>query len=129
MSGGAWEFVAAYMKDTYKDSGFDTSSISKYDSKYFDVYPSDSSGTSYNKRILGDATGEMGPFYYYKDKDGNNRIHNSWFGDLSDFVDASYPWFGRGGSCTHGVLAGQSYFLRSSGGAYGWPSFRLVLTN
>ena len=129
MSGGAWEYMASYVKDTYKDSGFDAASISKYDSKYFDIYPSDSGWTSYNKRILGDATGEMGPFYYYKDKDGNNRIHNSWFGDLSDFVDASYPWFARGGHFTSGVLAGQSYFLRSSGGAYGWPGFRIALTN
>ena len=129
MSGGAWEYVAAYMKDTYKDSGFDASSISKYDSKYFDIYPSDSGWTSYNKRILGDATGEMGPFYYYQDKDSGTRIHNSWFGDDSLFVDASYPWFARGGHYSHGVLAGQSYFDRSSGGAYGWAGFRLALAD
>ena len=129
MSGGAWEYVAAYMKDTYKDSGFDASSISSYNSKYFDIYPSDSSWKSYNKRILGDATGEMGPFYYYQDKDGNNRIHNSWFGDVSFFVDASYPWFGRGGDFTNGVLAGLSYFDRDAGGALGWAGFRLALAD
>ena len=129
MSGGAWEYMASYMKDTYKDSGFDAASISKYDSKYFDVYPSDSNVASYNKRILGDATGEMGPFYYYKDKDGNSRIHNSWFGDNTYFVDASGPCFIRGGHYTFGVLAGQSYFNRYSGGVFGWGSFRLALTN
>ena len=127
MSGGAWEYVAAYMKDTYKDSGFDASSISSYNSKYFDIYPSDSRWTSYNKRILGDATGEMGPFYYYQDKDGNNRIHNSWFGGHSYFVDASIPWFVRGGSYTGGVLAGQSDFNGVTGVAYGWVGFRMAL--
>ena len=71
----------------------------------------------------------MGPFYYYKDKDGNNRIHNSWFGDGSHFVVASSPWFARGGGCTAGVLAGQSHFDRLTGGAYGWAGFRLALTN
>ena len=129
MSGGAWELVAAYMKDTYKNSGFDAASISKYNSKYFDVYPSDSSRTSYNKRILGDATGEMGPFYYYKDKDGGTRIHNSWFGYNSCFVDTSYPWFVRGGAYLHGVLAGQSTFGRDTGGVNDWGGFRLALTN
>ena len=127
MSGGAWEYMASYMKDTYKDSGFDAASISSYNSKYFDIYPSDSSWTSYNKRILGDATGEIGPFYYYQDKDGNNRIHNSWFGDYSYFVDASDPWFARGGSYYYGVLAGQSVFVRYTGGADGWGGFRLSL--
>ena len=33
MSGGAWEYMASYVKDTYKDSGFDADSISKYDLK------------------------------------------------------------------------------------------------
>ena len=121
--------MASYVKDTYKDSGFDAASISKYDSKYFDIYPSDSSWTSANKRTLGDATGEFGPFYRYYDKDGNNRIHNSWFGDHSDFVDASYPWFARGGGCPDGVLAGQSYFDRGTGGALGWGGFRLALAD
>ena len=127
MSGGVWEYMASYMKDIYIDSGFDADSISSYNQKYFDVYPSDSNITSYNKRILGDATGEIGPFYYYQDKDGNNRIHNSWFDDDSTFVDASRPWFGRGGHCTHGVLAGQSYFGRFTGGASGWGGFRMAL--
>ena len=70
----------------------------------------------------------MGPFYYYKDKDETSRIHNSWFGVSSDFVVASYPWFGRGGRYTGGVLAGQSGFGRFTGGALGWGGFRLALT-
>ena len=127
MSGGAWEYVASYMKDTYKDSGFDATSIALYDTKYFDIYPSDSSWLSYNKRILGDATGEVGPFYYYPDKDGNYRYHNSWFGDNASFVDSSYPWFERGGYYAYGVLAGQAYFRRYTGGAHGWNGFRLAL--
>ncbi len=129
MSGGAWEYMASYVKDTYKDSGFDADSISSYDQKYFDIYPSDSNVTSYNKRILGDATGEIGPFYYYQDKNGGARTHNSWFGDHTYFVDASFPWFGRGGTYAVGVLAGQSGFDRSTGVAVDWASFRLALTN
>ena len=127
MSGGAWEYMASYVKDTCKDSGFDAASISKYNSKYFDVYPSDSSWISYNKRILGDATGEMGPFYYYKDKDGNSRIHNSWLGGTSSFFDSSNPWPLRGGSYTDGIFADQSDFLGLNGGAGSWGGFRMAL--
>ena len=35
---------------------------------YGDKYNVDSN-TSYNMRILGDATGELGPFYQYNDED------------------------------------------------------------
>ena len=40
------------------------------ESKYYDVYPN---SNNYNKRILGDATGELGPFYDEKDPDGYFR--------------------------------------------------------
>ena len=128
MSGGAWEYMASYVKDTYKDSGFDAASISKYDSKYFDVYPSDSGWTSYNKRILGDATGEIGAFYLYSDRDGNNRIHNSWFGSSAYFIDSVYSWFDRGGGYTAGVLSGAFDFSRDNGSISEWISFRLALS-
>ena len=127
MSGGAWEYMASYIDGVYGNSGFDETSISLYDSKYFDVYPSDSTITSYNNRILGDATGEMGPFYYYQDMDGTNRYHNNWYADSSSFVDSSGPWFGRGGNYNNGVLAGQFHFNRVTGGVYGYFGSRLVL--
>ncbi|MBE6161810.1 MAG: hypothetical protein E7158_06300 [Firmicutes bacterium] len=127
MSGGAWEYMASYRAGTLGESVFDSTSISSYDSKYFDVYDANSGWTTYSKRILGDATGEMGPIYYYADGDTSNRVHNNWYADGSDFVDSSYPWFVRGGHYDHGVLAGPFYFSRSSGGANGRLGFRLVL--
>ena len=125
MSGGAHEYVAGYISGKIGSSGL---TVSNYDSKYFDVYPSSSTLTSYQNRILGDATGEMGPFKLYVDGDGTNRYHNSWYANLSYFVDSSYPWFGRGGSHVDGVLAGQFDFGRHTGAVYTHISFRLVLT-
>ena len=84
--------------------------------------------TSFQYRILGDATGEMGPFKTYLDGDNNSRYHNSWYGDNSNFVDSTYPWFGRGGYYGNGVLAGQFHFNRTTGGAYTLIGFRLVLS-
>ena len=127
MSGGAHEYVAAYMEGNYKDSGFDSTTIQNYDSKYFDIYASNSTNVSFNNRILGDATGELGPFYQYSDTDSWSRTHNNWYADLSSFVDETYPWFIRGGYYNHGVLAGQFYFNGSAGGAVAYNGSRLVL--
>ena len=128
MSGGAHEYVAGYMSGQLGSSGFSATTLANYDSKYYDVYSSSSTMTSYQYRILGDATGEMGPFKTYLDGDNNSRYHNSWYGDSSYFVDSTYPWFYRGGLYDHGVLAGQFYFNRSTGGAYTDVGFRIVLS-
>jgi hypothetical protein len=127
MSGGVHEYMAAYRSGTMGSSGFSTTTIANYDSKYFDVYNASSSQTSYSYRILGDATGEMGPFKSYSDGDGNSRYHNSWYADSSYFVESSGPWFLRGGVYANGVLAGQFGFNTYTGGAYSNVSFRLVL--
>ena len=131
MSGGAWEYVAGYV-DGYgvTSSGSVVSGLIATDlakTQYFDKYDKASGWTTFSKRILGDATGEMGPFYYYMDKDGNNRIHNGWYADSSGFVEPTYPWFSRGGVLNYGVLAGLFYFGRHTGGASGDLGSRLVL--
>ncbi len=127
MSGGAWEYVAAYMPSSRDASGFTSAELNTY-AKYLDIYPSNSTITSYNNRILGDATGELGPFYFYADKDNINRYHNNWYGGSSHFVDSTTPWFDRGGDYDNGVLAGQFYFGRSTGGVSAYAGARLVLT-
>ena len=129
MSGGTWEYMAAYMSGQLGSSGFNTTNIAAYNSKYFDVYSFSSTITSYNNRILGDATGEIGPFYNYLDGDNKGRYHNSWYADNSYFVDSSYPWFGRGGGCSFGVLAGQFDFVRSTGAVSTSFGSRLVLAD
>ena len=123
LNGGAWEYVAGYVSG--KRGGDLTPT--DYDSKYFDVYNASSTQTSYQYRILGDATGEMGPFQNYLDGDNNSRYHNSWYADFSIFVDSYNPWFRRGGNCYHGVIAGQFDFDRSKGAADSVVGFRLVL--
>ena len=128
MSGGADEYMSTIQSEAYGNSGFDSSSLKTYNSKYYDEYNSSSDWTTYSKRILGDATGEMGPFYYYRDGDNGNRPHNSWYADISNFGVSSYPWFSRGGFYTYGVLAGQFLFDIYTGGAYSHIGLRLVLT-
>ena len=128
MSGGAWEYMASYITGKSGSSGFSTTALTNYDSKYFDVYNASSAVTTYQYRILGDATGEMGPFKQYLDGDNNSRYHSSWYGDASNFVDSSYPWFIRGWRYTFGVLSGAFFFERNTGGTNSRVGFRLVLT-
>ncbi len=127
MSGGAWEYVSAYISGKPGSSGFNTTTLANYNAKYFDVYNASSTVNTFQYRILGDATGETGPFQQYLDGDNNSRWHSSWYGDGSDFVDSTYPWFVRGGNHTHGVLAGAFYFSRYTGGVYTYYGSRLVL--
>ena len=128
MSGGAWEYVSAYITGKPGTSGFSTTTLANYDSKYFDVYNASSAISTYQYRILGDATGEMGPFKSYLDGDNTSRWHSSWYSDRSDFVDSSYPWFVRGGRYTHGELSGTVYFDRYTGGTNSDGGFRITLT-
>ncbi len=121
MSGGSWEYVAGYRDGTVGSSGLTLEEIRNTYSKYIDVYASNSAITTYSKRILGDATGEMGPFYY------SSSYYNNWYNDYSDFVEFYYPWFYRGGGYYNGSAAGQFYFRRDAGGAGSSLSARLVL--
>ncbi|MDD3453720.1 MAG: type II secretion system protein [Bacilli bacterium] len=128
ISGGAHEYVAAYKSGQYGSSGFTAANIAIYDSKYFDVYSANSTITTFNYRILGDATGEIGPFFVYLDNDGTSRYHTGWYNDQAEFIDSTYSWFARGGGYNSGGLAGQFSTNRGNGAVSTAITFRIVLT-
>ena len=99
-----------------------TNGISLPESKYYDAYNYNTSRFNYSGRILGDATGEIGPF----DVNNQNRPINSWHLDNAWFVNFSSFWFGRGGHYGGGSGTGIFYFGSSSGNTDGGISFRLV---
>ncbi len=130
MSGGAHEYMAAYREgQDVSKSGLD-SELTEYPN-YFDRYGEATGPSDYGKRIIGDATGEIGPFYYYYDKkvSSNNykRAHNAWYADNASFVYLTLPWFARGGNYQDGGLAGQFDFSRDTGEAFNYATARLVL--
>ena len=136
MSGGAWEYVAGYTTGatTIGGSSGITSLYSNFftDStytKYWDKYTSTTTtNTNYNYRLLGDATGEMGPFGSEKDPDGTSRYKSSWYGDYAGFVYSSSPWFIRSGYWRNGSASGTFAFGYHTGGTHTYASFRVVLT-
>ena len=129
MSGGLHEYVAAYKPGNMGGSGFTVEEIVLYDQKYFDIYPEDESSYNFSNRILGDATGEMGPFYNYADGDGKERYHNSWYNDRSLFINRSTSWFVRGGFANNGIITGQFNFYAYTGGINELCSYRIVLVH
>ena len=127
MSGGTWEYVAGYISGKTGSSGL---TPTNYDLKYFDIYKSDSEMESWSNRILGDATGEIGPCKFYLDGDSNGRYHNGWYADYANFAssNSNLIWFYRGGSNSNGLLAGQFAFAVNTGETKSWVGFRIVLT-
>ena len=134
MSGGAWEYVMGYTTlSTNVGSSSDITSLysdfftnSFYD-KYWDKYSSNAS-TNYNNRVLGDATGEMGPFANQVDHDNASRTKTSWYTDYAIFVSYPNSWFLRGGHYYFGSGSGIFAFSTYSGKAAPTLSYRIVLS-
>ena len=138
ISGGTTEYVMGVMKDsngnlmsgqnstfnsgfngTFDDGSSYTNGIDLPDSKYYDVYNYSTSDYNYSRRILGDATGEMGSFQIWR---------SSWYNDHTYFAYSVLPWFGRGGCYSHGSGAGAFFFTSHYGYATASSSFRLILS-
>ncbi len=105
MSGGSIEQQASLMFNSnnqtiyYGSSGLTDDLLT--DKRYYDVYKYGASMDHWERRILGDATGELGGFYTSGGY-GLSGIN----GDEAEFVNISYPWFYRGGSSWYGTRAG-----------------------
>ena len=155
MSGGAWEYVMGVLVDeegnpmsgtnSLYNSGFngtfgcptcnsDTSGLTELtggydfpDNKYYDTYAYATTDEQYRRRILGDATGEMGPFDNATYLTQTRQI-SSWHADRAYFVLSSVPWFVRGAAHSGGVDAGVFTFNNTYGNVNGNGSFRIILT-
>ena len=151
MSGGAWEYVMAVMldstntipcsgRDANLNSGFNgpycgiplslTNGIDfPIDSKYYDTYKYGTSDKRYDLRILGDATGEMGPFMSKNYIVSVTRQIGSWYDDEAWFVYTGWSWFSRGRAFIGGTGAGIFDFFNTFGHAVLNHTFRVVLSS
>ena len=114
-------------KGTLGDGSKNTTGIDLPEKKYYDLYQFNSNmyNRSYNRRILGDATGELGPF------EMGNPTHpfeiTSWNNEtLNQFFSTTYPACERGYGPGGGYLSGIFAFQGTHGA--GSVRFRLVLT-
>ena len=124
MSGGAWEYVAAYVNNGNSNLTNYGSSLVNGDAKTKNVYnkaSSDNNTNNYNAN-----SGKYGDAVYETSANGNSSS-SSWYGDCSYFPNSDWPFFYRGGGYSDGTGAGVFYFNNSDGNSYGSISFRPVL--
>ena len=147
MSGGAWEFTMGVMVDQsgnvlsglnssrnsgfkgeYSEGGSNTTGYDWPDSKYYETYEH---GTMYqfDRRILGDATGETGSFasVFFENV---NRPVSSWYQNGAVFYYNSSSWLLRGGTYRSGVESGVFSMGTTiqNGSVNEAVGFRIVLT-
>jgi len=141
MSGGSWEYVMGVMTDANgiplsgRNSSYNSEFLGPYGEgegnlnglkfpieQYYDKYIASSNSDDYSRRILGDATGEMGPF-----EDISSRSISSWYADCSWFVNTINPWFVRGGDYTNGFVTGMFSFSNVYGSINEYFGFRVTL--
>ena len=157
MSGGSWEYVMGVMMDRsgnfvsgrndQYNSGFigtlthpsdginktktfwtrEDGGISIPEEKYYDKYVYADDYRHFNRRILGDATGEMGPIGTMTLGTRSRQI-GSWYSNAMWFLEASWPWMMRGADFPHGMEAGIFALERNSGFIYSYAGFRIVLS-
>ena len=124
MSGGAWEYVAAYVNNGNSNLTSYGSSLVNGDAKTKNVYSKGSSDSRDNNYSAN--SGKYGDAVYETSANGNSS-NGSWYGDYSSFPYTSTPFFIRGGYCDDGTDAGVFCFSNDDGGSYGDVSFRPVL--
>lgn len=125
MSGGAWEYMAAYVKTTHSNSTYYGSNVfGSVSSEFVNVYEGNtSSDTSQNNYDMN--TNWMGDAVYETSNAGTGAT--SWNNDYSYFPYTSDPVFKRGGIFVGGSGAGVFAFNYYYGGGYSSYSFRVVL--
>ncbi len=125
MSGGAWESVAnaMYKNDNssieYGTGGLDKNILN--DNRYYDIYEYGTTYANWNRRILGDATGELGPFGIPE-----NLSISSYFKSTANFVNKNI-YFMRGGAYFDTKNSGVFAFTTNDGLGYVGRGFRIVL--
>ena len=124
MSGGAWEYVAAYVNNGNSNLTNYGSSLVNGDAKTKNVYSKGSSDSRDNNYSAN--SGKYGDAVYETSANGNSSS-SSWYGDYSSFPYTDWPFFYRGGYYSGGTNAGVFCFNDNVGSSSGSLSFRPVL--
>ena len=126
MSGGAWEYVAAYVNNGNSNLTTYGNSLYTADAKYKDVYTSNGDTRTGN---YSSASSHKGDAVYETSSsgDGSPNYQQSWYSDDSAMPCSSVPFFVRGGYYYDGTLAGLFYFGGGVGNADGGSGFRPAL--
>ena len=120
MSGGAWEYVAAYVNNgtSYGQSLVNGAAKTK---NVYSKGSSDSQSSNYSANA-----GKYGDAVYETSGNGNSG-NGSWYGDYSNFPCTDSLFFSRGGGYHNSTGAGVFFFTYDDGNGLTSNSFRPVL--
>ena len=123
MSGGAYEYVAAYINNGNSNLATNGSSLVNADLKYKDIYAvsnQDARLDNYqaNSKVYGDAMW---------DTSSHGDSASSWYSDYSYMAHVNYPWIQRGCAYNYGTGAGVYAFSFGIGTPSVLKSFHAVL--
>jgi hypothetical protein len=125
MNGGAKEYVAAYLDNSYAISSGNNTSLVNAEEKYKDIYAVGSTDNATNNYLAsaikyGDAVYETS---------SSSASNTSWFGRSAYFPYSSFgSMFSRGGSYSDTTTSGLFSFFYGQGNAATLNSFRPVLS-
>ena len=126
MSGGSWEYVAAYVNNGNSNLTSNGSSLVNGDAKTKNVYSKASSTDTEHDNYVANVN-KYGDAVYETSSDSANPWNLSWYADYSYFPGASGPFFGRGGYYSNTTAAGVFSFGGNNGRNDSSSSFRPVL--
>lgn len=138
MSGGAYEYVTAYVNNKYAQSGQPPyargqsliDSVNAGNTKYADVYSvgsSDSQSNNYTALNPSTETGHYGDAIWETSDSSDSPYINSWYSDIASFSYDGWLFFNRGGGYNGDTGAGMFFFCYIFGGANNDVSFHIVI--
>jgi len=128
MSGGAWEYTAAYVNNGNGNlTSYGASLVNNTNGRYKNVYSKGSSDTrAANYAVATPTNGHYGDAVY----ETSNKYENtdgSWYADYSLFPYSGSPFFMRGGYYSDTTCAGLFCFNYNVGNYNGVFGFRVVV--
>ena len=123
MSGGAWEYVAAYVNGENNRLIIYGKALINGETKTKNVY--EKASRDYYEDNYNANSSKYGDAVYEVSKSGG--YYSSWYGDYSHFPDFYGYFFERGSGYSRGAYAGVLAFHYSSGGSTNGYSFCPVL--
>ena len=123
MSGGTWEYVAAYVNNGINTLSMYGSNLVNGAAKTKDVYNVGQSDSNINNYIANSS--KYGDAVYETSKNGSEM--NSWYGDYSIFPYSANAFLRRGGYAYNGSYAGIFCYYYFSGDSDYASGFRPVL--
>ena len=132
MSGGAWDYLAAYVDNGHENLTLYGLNLINADKKYKDIkdiyQASSTSGNddqSTNYSYSTPTNGKYGDAIY--ETSNSYQDSNSWYSDTSSYPYSTNPFFFRGGSYPADSRVGLFYFSKDSGNASASHTFRVVI--